>query len=157
MSAAWAVNARKVVGMPTCRGTGRLPAMKTIALPKIDDTVRPDFPLRQFNFRFGTAGYDTAKWVMRLGTHDDERVQIAHGLAGMTGRDAIFAAHPDSAFLITTDERIERLDGALPPGIIVLDKRPRFMQKGDVLLLGRETNAATARKQHAADASPAPF
>ena len=70
---------------------------------------------------------------------------------------AFFAAHPDSAFLITTDERIERLDGALPPGIVVLDKRPRFLQKGNVLLLGREANAATARKQHAMDASPAPL
>jgi hypothetical protein len=83
-----------------------------------------------------------------------------HPVAELQGPEevtAFFAAHPDSAFLITTDERIERLDGALPPGIVVLDKRPRFLQEGNVLLLGRETSAATARKQHAADASPAPF
>ncbi|MEX2113081.1 MAG: glycosyltransferase family 39 protein [Pirellulales bacterium] len=58
---------------------------------------------------------------------------------------AFFAAHPETAFLITTDERIERLASALPPGIAVLDKRPRFLQKGNVLLLGRD-KAATAHK-----------
>jgi hypothetical protein len=34
-------------------------------------------------------------WVMRLGTRNDERMQIAHGLATMTGREAVFAAHPE--------------------------------------------------------------
>jgi hypothetical protein len=72
-----------------------LPSLKTIALPKIDDTVHPDFSLRQFNFRFGTAKYDTSMWAMRLGLRLDERMQIAHGLAGMTGRDEVFAAHPE--------------------------------------------------------------
>ena len=72
-----------------------MPSMKTIPLPKLDETVRPDFPLRQFNFRFSTAGYDTSMWVMHLGTRNDDRWQIAHGLAGMTGREAVFAAHPE--------------------------------------------------------------
>ena len=72
-----------------------MPAMKTIALPKLDETVRPDFPLRQFNFRFSTAGYDTAMWMMHLGTRNDDRYQIAHGMDGMTGNDATFAAHPE--------------------------------------------------------------
>jgi len=72
-----------------------LPSMKTIPLPKIDETVTPDFPLRQFNFRFSTSGYDTSMWVMRLGLRNDERLQIAHGMAGMTNREAVFAQHPD--------------------------------------------------------------
>jgi tetratricopeptide (TPR) repeat protein len=72
-----------------------LPSLETIPLPKIDETVRPDFPLRQFNFRFSTAGYDTSMWVMRLGIRNDNRMLIAHGMARMTGRDAVFAAHPD--------------------------------------------------------------
>jgi hypothetical protein len=72
-----------------------MPSMKTIPLPKLDETVRPDFPLRQFNFRFGTAGYDTSMWVMHLGTRNDDRMLIAHGMEGMTGHDAVFAAHPD--------------------------------------------------------------
>ncbi len=72
-----------------------MPSMKTIALPKLDETVHPDFPLRQFNFRFSTAGYDTAMWMMHLGTRNDDRYQIAHGMDGMTGNDATFAAHPE--------------------------------------------------------------
>lgn len=72
-----------------------MPSMKTIPLPQIDETVRPDFPLRQFNFRFGVVGEDTARWMMRLGTRNDERYQIAHGMDNMTGNDATFAAHPE--------------------------------------------------------------
>ena len=72
-----------------------MPSMKTIALPKLDETVRPDFALRQFNFRFGTVGRDTAMWAMRLGTRNDDKLQIAHGMATMTGNDATFAAHPE--------------------------------------------------------------
>jgi len=72
-----------------------LPTMKTIELPKLDETVRPDFALRQFNFRFATCGPATALWAMRLGIRNDERLQIAHGMANMTNRQAVFAAHPD--------------------------------------------------------------
>jgi hypothetical protein len=72
-----------------------LPAMKTIELPKLDETVKPDIALRQFNFRFATCGPDSALWVMRLGIRNDERLQIAHGMANMTNRQAVFDAHPD--------------------------------------------------------------
>jgi tetratricopeptide (TPR) repeat protein len=34
-------------------------------------------------------------WAMRLGTRNDDRMLIAHGMDRMTGRDAVFAAHPD--------------------------------------------------------------
>jgi len=72
-----------------------LPTMKTIPLPQLDETVQPDFPLRQFNFRFSTAGPETSLWIMRLGTRNDERLQIAHGIAAMTNHQAVFDAHPD--------------------------------------------------------------
>jgi len=72
-----------------------MPAMKSIALPEVNETVSPDFALRQFNFRFATAGYDTALWMMHLGTRNDDRWLIAHGMDGMTGNDATFAAHPE--------------------------------------------------------------
>jgi hypothetical protein len=72
-----------------------LPTMKTIELPKLDETVKPDFALRQFNFRFATCGPDTALWAMRLGIRNDERLQIAHGMANMTNRQAVFDAHPE--------------------------------------------------------------
>ncbi len=72
-----------------------LPSMKTIPLPQIDETVQPDFPLRQFNFRFSTAGPETSMWVMRLGLRNDERLQIAHGISTMTNHMGVFDAHPD--------------------------------------------------------------
>lgn len=72
-----------------------LPSIKTIPLPKLNETVIPDFALRQFNFRFATVGPDTALWAMRLGMRNDERLMIAHGMDTMTGNDPTFAAHPD--------------------------------------------------------------
>ena len=72
-----------------------LPTLKTIELPKLDEIVRPDFALRQFNFRFATCGPDTSLWVMRLGIRNDERLQIAHGMANMTNRQPVFDAHPE--------------------------------------------------------------
>ncbi len=72
-----------------------MPKMKSIPLPQIDETVMPDFPLRQFNFRFSTAGYDTSMWAMRLGTRNDESLNIAHGMSGMTNNEKVFAEHPE--------------------------------------------------------------
>src|SRR2546429_9711418 len=46
-------------------------------------------------FRSSVVGEDTSLWVMRLGLRDPYGVQVAHGMATMTGRDEIFAAHPD--------------------------------------------------------------
>ena len=72
-----------------------LPSMRTVPLPQIDETVLPDFSLRQFNFRFSTAGPETSMWVMRLGLRNDERLQIAHGISTMTNHQGVFDAHPD--------------------------------------------------------------
>lgn len=71
-----------------------VPTLKTITLPKIDETVRPDFALRRFNFRFGISNRDTALWAMRLGVRDPYHIQDAHGLDTMTRREEVFAAHP---------------------------------------------------------------
>ena len=72
-----------------------MPEMKSIPLPQIDETVTPDFPLRQFNFRFSTAGFHTSMWAMRLGTRNDESLHIAHGMSGMTNNEKVFAEHPE--------------------------------------------------------------
>ena len=72
-----------------------VPTFKTIRQPPIDEIVRPDFPLRRFNFRFATVSHDTAMWSMRLGTRDPFEIQDAHGLDNMTNRAEVFAAHPD--------------------------------------------------------------
>lgn len=72
-----------------------LPQLATIPLEAIDETVNPDFRLRQFNFRFGTCGPETAMWAMRLGIRNDERIFLAHGMSTMTNREAVYALHPD--------------------------------------------------------------
>lgn len=72
-----------------------LPSLPTIGLPRLNETTRPDFALRQFNFRFSVVGPDTSLWAMRLGMRNDERLQIAHGMATMTNRGEVFAKHPE--------------------------------------------------------------
>jgi predicted negative regulator of RcsB-dependent stress response len=72
-----------------------VPSLKSIPLPKIDETVRPDFALRSFNFRFAINKLEIAQWAMRLGTRCPLDIQVAHGMAGMTHRPDLFAAHPD--------------------------------------------------------------
>jgi tetratricopeptide (TPR) repeat protein len=72
-----------------------VPNLKTIPLPKLDETVRPDFPIRRVNIRLGVHGLNLAMWAMRLGSRDPYGVQVAHGMDDMTHRDEIFAKHPD--------------------------------------------------------------
>jgi hypothetical protein len=72
-----------------------VPRVKSIPLPTVDETVRPDFPIRRVNVRFGVHGRDLALWAMRLGMRDPYGVQCAHGMQDMTYRDEIFAKHAD--------------------------------------------------------------
>ena len=73
-----------------------VPTLKSIPLPKIDETVRPDFAAAAVSTSASApTGSNTALWAMRLGTRDPLDIQIAHGMAPMTDRDAIFAAHPE--------------------------------------------------------------
>ncbi|MFK5924920.1 MAG: DUF4838 domain-containing protein [Verrucomicrobiota bacterium] len=71
-----------------------LPQMKTIELDKIDETVIPDFDIRNVHHRFGI--HDTAMWAMHLGFRADyDLTHIAHGLALMTNHNEdILKAHP---------------------------------------------------------------
>lgn len=72
-----------------------LPSMKSIPLPQIDETVRPDMPQRRFSYHGGVHGRDTSMWFMRLGVRDPYGIQDAHGLDTMTSRAEVFAAHPE--------------------------------------------------------------
>jgi tetratricopeptide (TPR) repeat protein len=72
-----------------------LPDLKTIPLPKLDETVRPDMPQRRFSYHGGVHGRDASMWFMRLGVRDPYGIQDAHGLDSMTNRAEVFAAHPD--------------------------------------------------------------
>jgi hypothetical protein len=72
-----------------------VPAARSIALPKLDETVRPDIAMRRFHFPFGVVGNETAMWLMRLKTRDPFDIQDAHGLDRMTSSQAVYDAHPD--------------------------------------------------------------
>ena len=72
-----------------------VPRLDTVTLSPLDETVKPDFAVRRFNVRFGTLGFETARWAMRLDMRDPNELQVAHGMDSMTGNDAIFAKHPD--------------------------------------------------------------
>ena len=72
-----------------------LPATKTIALPQIDETVKPAFPIRRISLRLLTHSRDVAMWALRLGMRDPYGIGVAHGMATMTGRDEIYAKYPE--------------------------------------------------------------
>jgi hypothetical protein len=72
-----------------------VPRMESIPLPEIDEIVKPDFEVRQFNVRFGTANDATMKWAMRLGLRDPYGLMIAHGMHGMTQTETILREYPE--------------------------------------------------------------
>ncbi|MCA1808201.1 MAG: DUF4838 domain-containing protein, partial [Lentisphaerae bacterium] len=64
-----------------------VPRMKSIALPRIDRTVRPDFEIRAFSHNMGD-------WTYRLGARAPYRAWTVHGVS-LLQRPEIFAAHPE--------------------------------------------------------------
>jgi len=72
-----------------------VPKMASIPLQKIDETVKPDFEIRQFSVRFGTADDKVMRWAMRLGIRQAYGLMIAHGMHTMTHPDALKAQHPE--------------------------------------------------------------
>ena len=72
-----------------------VPKQKSILLPKIDETVRPDFEVRQFNVRFGPVSDESMMWAMRLGLRSPYGLMIAHGMHGMTHTESTLRDHPD--------------------------------------------------------------
>lgn len=72
-----------------------VPKHATIDLPEIDKIVKPDFPLRQFSVRFGTANDPTTMWMMRLGTRNPYGLMVAHGMHTMTHNEYTLKNHPD--------------------------------------------------------------
>ena len=68
-----------------------VPQVKSIALPKIDETVHPDFEMRQFSVHGPS---EWTRWGMRLGVRYPFGMQTAHGMSRL-GRQEIYEAHPD--------------------------------------------------------------
>ncbi|MCA1809542.1 MAG: hypothetical protein LC725_08860, partial [Lentisphaerae bacterium] len=64
-----------------------VPRMESIALPRIDQTVRPDFEIRAFS-------HNMNEWTYQLGARDPYRAGTEHGI-GLLQRPEIFAAHPE--------------------------------------------------------------
>lgn len=72
-----------------------LPDMPAIPLPKVDETVKPDFEIRQFSVRIGNTDEDVTRWVMRLGIRQIYGLMIAHGMHTMTHPDKLKTDKPD--------------------------------------------------------------
>ncbi len=72
-----------------------LPELHSIPLPKVNKVVRPDFPMRNLNFRTAVYGRDVMMWGFHLGTRQPWGRQAAHGLHHMTHNEATLKAHPD--------------------------------------------------------------
>ncbi|MEK6237201.1 MAG: hypothetical protein N2C14_21030, partial [Planctomycetales bacterium] len=71
------------------------PKMASIPLARIDQTVKPDFEIRQFSARFGTVDDEVMRWAMRLGIRQTYGLMIAHGMHTMTHPDALKKQHPE--------------------------------------------------------------
>lgn len=68
--------------------------MDSIALPEIDETVHPDFAMRNFQFRPGAGGPDAMMWGCRLGMRRPYGRQAAHGFRDMTDNEHTMKHHP---------------------------------------------------------------
>ena len=85
-----------------------VPEQTSIALPDVDETVRPDFPIRRPYFyarRFSQYGEgDYLKWQMRLGVNQAADLMgagyRAHGIAHVIDREPMRINHPEYYALV---------------------------------------------------------
>ena len=86
-----------------------LPEMDSIPLPKINQTVQPDFPMRILQFRPAVDGREIMMWGFRLGVRRPFGRQAAHGFRDMTDNQHTMTNHPDW-FALYGDQRHNRPD-----------------------------------------------
>jgi len=86
-----------------------LPQMDSIPLPKINQTVHPDFPMRILQFRPSVDGREVMMWGFRLGVRRPYGRQAAHGLRDMTDNEHTMTNHPEW-FALYGDQRHNRPD-----------------------------------------------
>ena len=72
-----------------------IPKMASIPLPKVNQTVEPDFEIRQFSVRFGNTDEEVWRWSMRLGIRQLYGLPVAHGMHTMTHPEELKSKHPD--------------------------------------------------------------
>jgi len=112
-----------------------VPKKADIALPKVNETVRPDFELRYpylYGQRFGQGGGDLSNlmWQLHMGFNQAPDVigvgYRAHGIAHLISRPDVKKAHPEYYALIggrrVTERRFAKRDKGVPclssPGLI---------------------------------------
>jgi hypothetical protein len=76
------------------------PQHKSIALPTVNKTVKPDFALRKFMFYTDHSGLgDKAIWMLRLGLNQGHKLvgvtQPCHGIKFVLMRDEMKKGHPE--------------------------------------------------------------
>ena len=73
-----------------------VPSQKTIALPDVDITEKPDFRRRFANFaRFGRSDQDSIMWALRLGYSSFYGELLSHGMRDVTNPQALKDTHPE--------------------------------------------------------------
>ena len=73
-----------------------VPRRKSIELPKVDRTERPDFRWRYANFaRYGRDAQDSILWSMRQGSNNFYGELMAHGMRDVTDPQQMKDAHPE--------------------------------------------------------------
>jgi len=96
-----------------------IPQMSSIAIPAIDKTINPDFPIRAFSWNdFGSFPFDGMIWAKRIGIGSSYQKLGAmggnHGLIQIHGNDKMKKAHPDYYALINGKRDTEHRDVGTP-------------------------------------------
>ena len=92
-----------------------VPKMTTLALPRVDKTIRPDFALRQLGPYAPIVGgdpRDAILWRLRLGLAPGNEIigreDPAHGINHVHGRDEVKQAHPEYFALYGSRRAVDR-------------------------------------------------
>lgn len=106
-----------------------VPSAKSIALPEVNRTVKPDFGMRRFTFYTEATGLgDKGIWTLRLGLNFGHKIggitQICHGAKFVLMRDEMKQAHPEM-YLLTGGKRDTTTKGSGYPDLT----SPLFFEK----------------------------
>ena len=106
-----------------------VPQQATIALPKVNKTVKPDFGMRRFTFYTDHTGLgDKGIWTLRLGLNQGHKIggisQICHGAKFVIMREEMKKAHPEM-YLLNGGKRDTTTKGSGYPDLT----SPLFFEK----------------------------
>lgn len=96
-----------------------LPKMPTISLPAMNDTVRPDFAMRDYTwYHYATFVFDDIIWARRIGMNSCEEtlgpLKGPHGMVTVTSAAEMKQKHPDYYALIGGKRDIEHREMGTP-------------------------------------------